>query len=387
MSKVLIFNALPTNNGDAALVFSLYEALNKKGVDVKIASHKSKLIKQKYGDRYPIVPEITDFDFFEKLYYRMFFKSILTPLLYFFSPDFMKADVLIASPGGYINSYYGFSRVALTLVVGKILGKKTVIYSQSIGPLNKKDSSLLKILSNFVDLIYVRDKFSYDETLRINLNSKKIRKTNDAAFLIPFDQKSNEGNTIAISVRSWKHDERSSEQYHDMIRELARTLINKGFKVEFISTCQGLESYVDDSKVADEIVSVLEKDIRENITVNKEYFTLEQLMIKLESFKAVIGTRLHMCILSMLKGKPCLNISYEVKGKEAYSYLGLSEYTIDYNEEVRSALRHLDFFLDTLDEKEKSLKNIMYEQNLESLEHLNYLLERLKISYNEPNGN
>src|SRR5690606_4922253 len=143
-----------------ALVFSLYKALSGKGIEVKIASHKAKLIRQKYGSSYPIVREITDFDIFDKLYFRMYFKTIFTPLLYFFSSDFIKAKVLIASPGGYINSYYGFSRVAFTLITGKVLGKKTVIYSQSIGPLNKRDRFFLKCLSKFLDVIYVRDDFS-----------------------------------------------------------------------------------------------------------------------------------------------------------------------------------------------------------------------------------
>lgn len=379
MTNILIFNAVPTNNGDAALVFSLYNKLIKKGYSVKIAAQRYSIVKKLYPD-YPLVRELTDYRFFSKIPYNKYLRAVLTPFFFLFSREFMKANVLVASPGGYINSYYGFSRVAATFFIAKILGKKTAIYSQSIGPLNSKDRRLMRFMSKFIDVIYARDKYSFDLLTDLGIDSSKYFLVEDGAFLIPFELKKSQQDIIAISVREWKHDLRNREIYYSMIRSFVKTLVNKGYNVEFISTCQGLENYVDDSKVASEIVASLDDDLRDRIFINRSYYNLDDLLLYIGKFSAVIGTRLHMCILSMLRGKACLNISYEIKGKEAYSYLGLAKYSIDYNEDIISAEKKLDFFIETLPEKQKVLETIMTNQNIKAQMFFDNFLSLLKKS-------
>src|SRR5690606_7538260 len=296
-SNILIINAVPSNNGDAALIFSLSNALKSKGYPVKIACQHYDLVK----DLYPkenLVRELLDYPSLRKIPYNKYIKFLLTPVAFLFNKNFLFSQTIIASPGGYINSYYGFFKVALTLIVAKLLGKKTGIYSQSFGPLDKPDTLLMKFVSYFLDIIYARDRYSYDVLMNARIDTQKVELVEDGAFLIPFTHsKTDEKDTIAISVRTWKHDARDEEKYKAMIRSFVAALCQKGYKVEFLSTCQGQEGYIDDSKLASAITKELPSDVQTSVTVNTTYYTLDELRIYLEKFRAVIGTRLHMCIL------------------------------------------------------------------------------------------
>ena len=48
MKKILIANAVPTNNGDAALIFGLYNKLVKEGYEVIISTTRYETVKKLY---------------------------------------------------------------------------------------------------------------------------------------------------------------------------------------------------------------------------------------------------------------------------------------------------------------------------------------------------
>ena len=135
------------------------------------------------------------------------------------------------------------------------------MYSQSVGPLNKNDKKVLDNYINEFDCFMVRDDESYKNVSQY----KNILQTNDAAFLLDLIYKDTniEYKRVAISVREWGHDGRSAEHYKNLIKSLVYKCIDNNFEVEFISTCQGLENYVDDSKIALEIYNEIEMNIAE----------------------------------------------------------------------------------------------------------------------------
>ena len=153
--------------------------------------------------------------------------------------------------------------------------------------------------------------------------------------------------------------------------------IDNGNRVEFISTCQGLKNYVDDSKIAKEIVQSLNEEYKTKVTVNDEYNSLNELRSKLSEYKFVIGTRLHMCILSIMAGVPAFNISYEVKGKECYKMLNLSEYSIDYNANIDESLSKIEKFIIN----NKELRKICIEKakimNEEAEKYFNIMIKEI----------
>ena len=93
------------------------------------------------------------------------------------------------------------------------------------------------------------------------------------------------------------------------------------------------------SKIIKQKIIKSNKNYQERIHIDSEFNSYFDLVKKLNTkYCFVIGTRLHMCILSLINGTPAFNISYEVKGKECYEYLGYNSYSADFNEDISIAL-------------------------------------------------
>ncbi len=373
--KVLINNVVPLNNGDVALFSTLYKQLLKAGFSVQIATYYYKLAKEKYPD-FPFVKDLGQSKIFIKL---PFLKQYVLPFLYLMSKPYRNAAIIIGAPGGYVNSNYSIRNNILIFKIAKFFGKKTAIYSQSVGPLDKKDSIFFKkLLENSIDYLYVRDSYSNAELIRINANKTKFKQTKDAAFLLGFKEvKVNNNKKVAFSVRKWDYDGRSMETYKKMIAKLAMITIDKGYTIDFLSTCQGLKSYKNDAIVAQEIYELLASNYQNKITVLTEYYLFDELYNKIEEYQFVLGTRLHMCILSLTKGIPAFNISYEIKGKECYNYLELEKYSIDFNETTEKAVTSYLNFIEEKDTIRKKLKEIIPKLHKEAKEDFDFFIDKL----------
>ena len=336
------------NNGDAALVTALYLSLISKGFDVKIATYYYAVAKKKYP-HLPLVRELSDYYFLKKL---PFLKPVLVRINFWLKSNYRNNDLFIACPGGYVNSYYQLNYALLSLKLAHKLGKKTAIYAQSVGPFNPNDSRLFSAASKYLDLVLVRDEFSMQIMKDLNYSGNYYQ-TKDAAFLLERSSSRNVENSkkVAISVREWSFDERNMSRYIDLMSQICLQLIKRGYSIEFLSTCQGVPGYKDDSKTAELIKKNLEENfnVYNNIEVNASYYNVEGLMDKLAEYDFVVGTRLHMCILSWVCNVPAFNISYEVKGKECYNYLGIPRYSIDFNEDIAVAEKMLDEFISDRD--------------------------------------
>ena len=267
MKKVLIYNAVPTNNGDVALVFAIRNKLIEAGYDVIISTLKYDTVIKLYPDIKWIRAEYE----FSKIQNKIF---RIVPEL---AKKIMKSriknnkllkdiDIVISAPGGYINSYYGIeNRLYCLKEIKNQFNTKLVMYSQSVGPLNDRDKDILDRYIGIFDLFMARDEISYNNVSQY----KNTIKTNDAAFLLNTNiSYKDKENIVAISVREWKFDGRKKERYINLIKEITMKCIDNGNRVEFISTCQGLKNYVDDSKIAKEIVQSLNEEYKTKVTIN-----------------------------------------------------------------------------------------------------------------------
>ena len=356
MKKILITNAWPANNGDAILVFSLYHSLQNKKCDLKIACFRYNLIKGIYKN-YPIVKDILDRRYIFKF---SFFNSLLIALLFLLNRHYRTSDVIIGCPGGYLSSYYNFRTKLYIYRIAKLFNKKTAIYAVSLGPFSEKDLKYFQSYLKYIDILYVRDQRSYDTINELDITGTQIIKSVDAAFLSkPTISKIQTQNKIAISVRSWEKNGRNDSAYYDLITRLVDMILNAGYEIEFISTCQGIKGYVDDSEIGKEIIALFDENKRKKIKLDTNYYDLYQLRKKLKEYKFILGTRLHMCLISLLNGIPAFNISYEFKGKEAYSYLNISELSIDYNENISESTLKFKNFLENIESYRKiCIKNV-----------------------------
>lgn len=362
--KILITNAYAVNNGDMALAIALYQSLKHRGFDVSIATFYYKFLKEQYPN-VSFVRELLDYKF---PIGATFLKKAYLKLNYVFNTAYRSYDVYIGSPGGYMNSYYGLKKCLLPKVEAKKNGEKTAVYAQSVGPLNEKDVKLLNTYSKSIDVLVVRDDYSRKTVEATNCQST-VMQTKDAAFLLePRTSKGKNSNVVGVSVRSWKHDNRSNRHFYDLIKSFCKKIIDQGLDIEFISTCQGVAGYVDDSEVALDIKNELVEEnqlFEKRISVDTSYHTYFELIEILNTkYRFVIGTRLHMCILSLINGAPAFNISYEIKGKECYDYLGLSNYSVDFNAPIEQSIGRLVDFI----ANEAALRNDMHDKIIEAHE-------------------
>lgn len=372
--KVLIVNAVPLNNGDAALVLYAYHYFVDKGFEVEIATNYFKKIKQIYPE-YPWVKEINDFFIFRKL---PVLKWILFPVLFTINKAYRKADIIVGAPGGYINSYYGISGIMLVFRLARLFKIKCGLLPQSIGPLNESDIKKFQLGGKAIDFIISRDSVSSTLLEQLGVDTSTFTQSPDLAFIQADPETTNlKTKRVGVSVRSWKYDQRNTDKYHKLIASLIQKVVELDYEVVFLSTCQGLPGYVDDSLIAEKIYKALPDHIKSKVKVDKRYLTLSELNRELKSFDFVIGTRLHMCILAMNNGIPAFNISYEVKGLACYRYLELEEYSIDYNEESDIALTSLSSFINNLKEINNTLLRKLPVQKKLLLNSLEQLINKL----------
>lgn len=381
MANFIINTTAARNNGDVALITALSSALEARGHRVTYATQHRKYMHDVQG--------ITNtcrevFGYSNRFFQRRYFADLSALACLLFSRTYRAADVIVGAPGGYVNSYYGFNWRRAIYRWAHRLGKKTAIYAQSIGPLNAKDRNGLKDLSKSLNVLMTRDDISTEAAISASFPKQRIISSVDAIFLSPpkTSERSRDSKTVAISVREWGYDGRDIANYSQMVVKLAELTLSLGFEIEFISTCQGIPDYIDDSELASSIAERIRRNLgpHAGIKVNRTAMGVDELASRLCSYRFVIGTRLHMCLLALLAGIPAFNISYESKGKECYRYLGFDEYSIDYNAETDFALDRLSGFINSEREIRDRLPMILSTQHQRATADLDAFLLGIDVN-------
>lgn len=379
--NVLIDNCEIANGGDAALNFTLEDKIqNKTNVTINTWNYKevsSRYKERKFSRAIQDFPFMTSFLRSTKLRYLVkFFLFIYVVIL---PNKYKKMDLIVNAPGGYINSHYGFfEKVYIPYLLKKYLGKTVGMYSQSYGPFNSCDEKIVSEYVKCLDFVFARDTLSGKRMVDLGLTNVTI--TEDAAFMLndiskvvhkPNSQK------IAISMREWSLGDVSEEKYFNIIQDFIEYAIGKGYEVTFLSTNQGIPGQIDDSIIVKKFIE--KRGFKNNLSVkiDDKFHTIYELQNMLQTFDFVVGTRLHMCILALINKTPAFNISYEEKGTEAYKYLKISEFSIDYNEKSNYQDNIEKFFNLSMIEKDKIFSNVASIQKRQE----KYIKKMLNISY------
>lgn len=379
MAKFLINNTALRNNGDVALVQSLSNALVRNGHQVLVATSYEDYAKQVDAAE-EFCTEVAGYKI--RYFQRKLLASSAAIFLLLINKKYRTCDVILGAPGGYINSFYGIGWKLAIYKWAKVFGKKTAIYSQSIGPLNVLDQNILHDSQRYLNLLVVRDDYSYQAAVDAGFHTQNMLLTEDAIFLeCPvFSAESVSSKTVLFSVRQWDYEARDLDAYILLVRKLVELVLSRGFRVEFVSTCQGVTGYIDDANLAKTIVNqMLKENPSADVLIDAAYLSLDALKLKISRSHLVVGTRLHMCLLAMTSGVPAFNLSYEVKGRECYKYLGLTAYSIDYNELPTNATQQLLQFLDKETEIRATLPPLMQERHQAANEQLMVFLNKLGV--------
>lgn len=398
MKKVLIINQYSANKGDRGVLFAMVrELLKVKDLEITVSTHDPKLWEN-YSfykkNNIKFVPWGWDFNtlegmnIFEKIYFKvlnkfkkytytinrkLFLKNIYSKILFrlISNPEYFRAlnnsDIVISTGGHHVTTILSIDAISSQIYdisLSLSLRKKTIIWSQSIGPLdfrnNENKEYIYKIL-NDVDSIYLRDDKSY---LYIK-DKNKVYDTNESVFALSklfesYKKPSLRDNIAGISIYSTKSRTlKEKEIYTNSISKFANYIIKKyNFKIKFIPM-EIKGSGPDDRYMI--------KDIIKNITVKESCIILDKDLETSEHIKEVsnckmfVGHKTHSIIFALTSGTPLLALAYHPKSRDFMKQFDLEEFTID-DEDLSSEIMIEKFDklysnIDTIGQKSFQISN------------------------------
>jgi colanic acid/amylovoran biosynthesis protein len=221
------------------------------------------------------------------------------------------------------------------------LKRPLVFMTQSIGPFKTKSASTARLgaILSEASWIMARDALTIEVVKDIAPNARVSLIPDMAFYMSSLPEVARIERTpravrvapqIGVSVRHWTHfrgqdAEIGMHRYLDAVaRTVSQVVRELGAEVSFVSTSQGVPSYpFDDSRVAQEVASLLPSDVEPNVHVDSQFRTPYELIRKFASLDALVATRMHAVILGWLAGTPAVGIAYEPKTKELYDRYGI----------------------------------------------------------------
>ena len=374
--NVVIINAVPLNGGDEALLRATLFLLKKNYPDANFTILCNDLIRTRR-----FLPDLLVYGDLDYVFGRTFVRwsvnhfKILLRSLFFSRFDFSKlfsipsfllteeeqntknifihADLVISSSGGYLHDFYDNRKRLKVIDLVRRMNKFVVLFGQSIGPFWKPLNApfLLRTL-NSVNLILLRENISLKHLKTLGVNTPPIFVTTDNAFILHkkypqlFRYRQKSTNNIALAFRSWQNDE---ENIIQLAKKICIFLLKSpAIKITFLSTCQGIPKYKDDSLIAQTIINQLPEPLQKRCCIDQTKYSVPDLIKEYSKYDAYIGMRLHGAILAMLGGTPAFNIGYEDKTEGIYSFLGLSKQHIFYSESEIKIKERILLFIENL---------------------------------------
>ncbi len=242
-----------------------------------------------------------------------------------------RSQLFILGGGGLLQDNY--SRVVpywLSRVLIAFIARIPVIYyAHGVGPLDSTRSRfLVKLISNKVNYITLRDQPSFDLLQEVGVNRPKIEVTADPALALNIisdgrELLQNEGIDfnngklkIAICLRPWKDESFISALIYKLIFLKERNNIQYLFLPFQYGKDEPINQYVLDHLKDNSAIII------------KGRYTPEQVAAMLSEMDGIIAMRLHALILGSISYTPSFALIYDPKvenfmqriGLEAYSY-------------------------------------------------------------------
>lgn len=231
----------------------------------------------------------------------------------------LRSDLLISGGGSLLQDvtsrrsllYYLF-----ILALGRLLGRRVMLYGQGIGPIR---SSFLRSLTRRVlakaDAITVRDQDSFTELERLGVAPSLVQVTADAVFTLPkedvawgssllqpFGVKPGE-RLLGVSVRQWQQEE-------TYLRTIARAVDILAFEAGARVVLLPLQYPVDlaPCRRLKQLLSVRTKSV-----ILDRACSTEEFLAVIGNFHLLIAMRLHALIFAALMGTPFVAVDYDPK--------------------------------------------------------------------------
>lgn len=271
---------------------------------------------------------------------------------------YREADVVLSSGGTSLVEHYQLFKRWASFEFAYAEHRPLVLFTQSLGPFTQRlNRVMVRRLARRARLILLRDERSRRHLREIGASVVRCTVSADAAFgfahapaaagtapaAVGAEAAVGSGTAVggrsdahvpsgpprrvAISVRHWPYaaavqGRDTTEPYRAAIVALAERIVRGGGTVVFLSTCQGVPTYTDDSVEARLIASRIAEDCQHGVRVDGEHRRAEALIEEVRGVDVVVATRMHMAILSLMAQRPVLPIAYEFKTEELFRGLG-----------------------------------------------------------------
>jgi polysaccharide pyruvyl transferase WcaK-like protein/2-polyprenyl-3-methyl-5-hydroxy-6-metoxy-1,4-benzoquinol methylase len=372
--KFLITNSVPLNGGDEALLRALVAALVRRwpNSEVTVLCKDLPLCRKQLPDLHLA----SDLEFADTEESR---RNTLE--------CYRAADIVLSAPGGFLHDHYPIQERLQGFETALRLSKPLILIGQSIGPFWKHASiKRVRQVLNKASCICLRDQISSRHLAKCGVNPSKIRITADAAFLWhrispELFQPKKESNTrlVGLSFRVWPlGDEIGLQHTIDKGEQLCRHILADSDKrILFLSTCQGVPGYVDDSQVALQIFHRLPDNLQLRCDIDRARYGPVELMKTLGQCDAFIGMRLHACILAMLAGVPAMGLGYEDKTEEIFRQMDLEPFQIPFTSDAQRWIEKADYFLANVNNIKAQLPKALDERCTAAQENITAVEEQL----------
>ena len=368
------------NLGDEAILYSIIQEVKKmQNTEITVLSANPEKTSKKFG--------VAAVD-------RMSPKEVIRAI--------KNCDMFISGGGSLlqdVTSNRSLLYYLALLRLAKLFGKKVMIYSQGIGPVNgvKNRKSLAKAFKN-LDIINVRDKESYEELMGMGVK-KPISITADTVFLLqgPDREKGKsilgelmaqdesleklleaveaateptqesekpEAITIGIAIRPWKDlDEKIILETKKTIEKL-QEIKEYPIKIVFLPF-----HHPGDLTLSQAVYDSL--DNKTNVYVVKNQLDEREMLSLMANVDIILSMRLHGLIFGVVGGAYPVAISYDPKIDSLMKELGLKKPMGVENMDSKLLVEQLEESIKNikaLKEETKELAELMQKRAQEGIE-------------------
>jgi len=298
LSKVVLSGYYGFNNaGDELVLYSIIRTLREisPGINITVLSNQPEKTARQYDIR-----AVCRWNIFGLL------KEISSCELLISGGGSLLQDVTSANSPLY---YWGI------IFLAKLMGKKTMLYSQGIGPLNRpRNRKLVAWLLNKLNVLTVRDEGSQTELISMGVN-REITVTADPVLGLSgetIDIKAgkeilersgvtvtNEERMLGVFIRTW-----GDNSFLPQLVKACDKLADENWRVIFVPM-----HFPQDITTAKQAVKLMENRAD---YLKEMYDPLEMLSIT-KNFDMIVGMRLHALINAAVVGVPMVGVSYDPK--------------------------------------------------------------------------
>jgi colanic acid/amylovoran biosynthesis protein len=253
---------------------------------------------------------------------------------------YANSDLIVAVGGGYIRSRKGLANclnvplLLHPLLFGYILGKKTVLYPQSVGPfVHAFERPMVAFVLRRMTLIILREDTSVALLANLGVHENVVRSV-DSGFLLQSDDKIDlhkkyqvpTGKLImGVTVRSWLKGD-AQAKYEQAVAEALDTMVEK-FNVHVVFIPQVTAAKGDDDRLVSRRVHgyMRHGGAVTRITEKLGHYAIKAMYNQID---ILLGTRFHSVIFSLTSHVPVLAIEYEHKTSGIMQDLGLAQWVL-----------------------------------------------------------